>query len=213
MQLLKSSAAAELVLHSSILPPNIFWITSQCFGIPEAIQRPLKQEYMKVHQFNIADGSVGLRGDYMLQWLQRKANEGVMFIGFCELVHWQHLVSKQEMVKNVPVLRLRAANAGYVYSHMTTPTPTSSYPLGLVSIYPFQVIKEYEAPHFQRAVLHVYFPNLHYHVFIIHFHAHSSTKRLQEVQYLIRELTPLLNQQAKILIMGDFNTLSPLDRL
>lgn len=189
-------------------------MSSQCLGIPETIQRPLYAQEMNVLQFNIADGSVGIRGEYMLEWLQQKAENGVMLIGLCELVGWQKVHSTTEIVKNIPLLALRGANAGFVYSHMTNITSTSQYPLGILSIYPFQIMQEYEAPYFQRGVLYVYFPNIQYHVFIIHLHAHSAIERLKEVEYLLQHrVNALLTNHCKVLIMGDFNTLSPYDHL
>ena len=193
----------------------IFRMVSQCLGIPEAVQRPLLTNQLSIMQFNIADGSTGERGDQMLKWLQSKAQEGIMFLGFCELVGWQNLFSATDLVRNLPLLTLRAANAGFIYSHITQVTPQSSYPVGIVSIYPFNVIKEYYYPIFQRVVLHVYFEKFDLNVLICHLHAHSADERTKETNYIANLIIqPLLmkNPNSKIIVMGDLNTLSPLDK-
>ena len=56
--------------------PNSFLITSRCLGFPELIQRPLVMKSIKIAQLNVAEGSVGKRGEIMLNWLQNKAIEG-----------------------------------------------------------------------------------------------------------------------------------------
>ena len=40
----------------------------------EEIQRPLTSSTVSVAQLNVADGSIGLRGKQMLDWLQSKVN-------------------------------------------------------------------------------------------------------------------------------------------
>jgi endonuclease/exonuclease/phosphatase family metal-dependent hydrolase len=209
----------------------VFHISSQCLGIPEVIQRPVTSSSLSIMQFNIADGSVGERGENMLKWLQAKAKEGIAFIGFCELVGWNSIFSKTDISKNLPLLTMRSANAGFIYSYLTPYSSTSSYPVGIVSIYPFTVVKEYVFPLFQRVILHVYFEKFNLNVFICHFHAHSAEERNKETLYLVKEiLTPLLkkkkkhnthnneesnvttDEEARIIVMGDLNSLSPYDK-
>lgn len=186
-------------------------ITSQCLGIPEAIQRPLTTETIKFMQFNIADGSIGDRGNAMLSWLQEKAKLGYAFIGFCELVGWEHLESIVTIHENIQKIQLRASNAGYIYSHITSYISPSPYPVGIMSIYPIQVIKEYAFPQFERAILHIYLNKLDLHVVIVHLNAHNANLRHKEAMTLLQELQSYLTTNQKIVIMGDFNTLSPLD--
>jgi hypothetical protein len=223
-----SSSAASL---SSTSSRYVFHISSQCLGIPEVIQRPITSSSLSIMQFNIADGSVGERGENMLKWLQTKAKEGIAFIGFCELVGWNSIFSKTDISKNLPLLTMRSANAGFIYSYLTPYSTKSSYPVGIVSIYPFTVVKEYVFPLFQRVILHVYFEKLHLNVFICHFHAHSAEERNKETLYLVKDiLTPLLtkknghgkltgvenntvvDEEPRIIVMGDLNTLSPYDK-
>ncbi len=226
--------------------PTLFWITSQCFGITPTIQRPLLSDKVSLIQLNIEDGAFPVssssgntversssspgpnsRGDNLLQWLQEKATDGVMLIGFCELSHWEHLANKQDVVKNIPYLVTRAATAGYVYSHMTPNSvldrydknsnaitgPINAYPVGLLSVWPLTVIEEFGKPTFQRNILHVYIEAVDLHVFVIHFHAHSSEERSKEAQKLLdMSVTSLLTSAKRVVIMGDFNTFSPHDQ-
>lgn len=226
----------------------IFWITAQCLGMDPTIQRPLTSTHLSIAQYNIQDGAFPLtsssgstsssnknmvngrvnRGDKLIEWLTMQANAGTMFIGICELSHWEHLANKADVVKNLPILVTRAASVGYSHSHMTplpyyehppqlrTANPIASsaaYPVGFLSVLPFTVVKEIIAPTFQRNALHIYIAEVDLHVWIVHLHAHSVIQRVAEVQVLLKENAMLLKQKAKIVIMGDFNTLSPHDRL
>lgn len=190
---------------------HYLWITAQCLGIPEAIQRPLYSYELSFLQLNIADGSVGARGENMLTWFQQKAMDGVMFIGLCELVNWGTVNSKTDIVRNVPMLLLRAAQAGYVHAHMTHQTSQSSYPVGIISIFPFEVLGEYQSPDLQRCAIHVLIEKLQLHVWVVHLHAHDAVKRAQEAVFLTSLLRPLIESNKRVIVMGDFNTLSPYD--
>lgn len=107
---------------------------------------------------------------------------------------------------------------------------TSTYPVGLLSVFPFEVRSEYHAPYLQRSALHAYLPRLKLHVFVVHLHAHSATLRLRESRFLVAEMRRLGllrpsspsqddssgsrsdHEDYSVVIMGDFNTLSPYDR-
>lgn len=225
LQLIDALEAGIIVTSSgprivAALPPSAthrsghqMWISSQCLGIPESIQRPLNSPGISIMQLNIADGSLGARRDQMLAWLQAKATEGVQMVGFCELSGWNALHSKTELVKNVPLLTLRAANAGFVHSFVSKPSSSNAYPVGLVSIFPFEVIHEWQSPHLQRGAVHVFVPKLQLHIIIAHLHAHDSTLRSKEARFLVEQLRELFEKNEKVVIMGDLNTLSPYDRM
>jgi endonuclease/exonuclease/phosphatase family metal-dependent hydrolase len=85
------------------------------------------------------------------------------------------------------------------------------YNLGIVSSLPMIVVAEYGPPIFQRGLLHVYFIKLDLHVMIVHLHAHSSDAREQEALKVISIIKTLVEKNCKIVVMGDFNTLSPYD--
>lgn len=154
------------------------------------------------------------RNVYLQTYLSTLANDGYLAVGLNELVHWDGLYSTSDIVKNTPQVVQLAAQAGFVHAHMTNSKAFNGYPLGMVSTLPFTVIKEMGSPAYQRGFLHVYHPTVRLHVFIIHLHAHSSSSRYQEVQRFIQEeLTDLLAAKERVLLMGDFNTLSPIDRM
>jgi hypothetical protein len=45
-------------LHNHIAPGGMR-LTAQCMGIPEAVQRPLRESSVQVVQLNVGDGSTG----------------------------------------------------------------------------------------------------------------------------------------------------------
>jgi endonuclease/exonuclease/phosphatase family metal-dependent hydrolase len=112
-------------------------------------------------------------------------------VGFCEANKWRHNLSGI------------AAAAGYAHAEMF---PTShGYPLAVFSKTHIKVIGRHEE-HFERGVLHVQILGIHF--FIAHLNAHNSTAREGETTYLgtlVRRVT------APVVVMGDMNTLSPLD--
>ena len=186
-------------------------LTSNCLGIPEKIQRPYRLDRLKIGQLNVADGSTGGRGSSMLQWLQRKAAEGVMLIGLCELNGWQEMESTTNIMKNFPRMRFRAANAGF--SHSFVMVNSQPYNIGLVSAVPFEVLGEYGPPRLQRGLLHVHYADQSLHVLIAHLHAHDSEARERECEFIGR-LAKSISAGAgsgRVVLMGDLNTLSPLD--
>lgn len=82
----------------------------------------------------------------------------------------------------------------------------------MVSALPFEVLGEYGPKDgFQRGVLHIYYQQVDLHVLIIHLHAHSSEQRVIESNHIINMIKPLLMDNKSVIIMGDFNTLSPWD--
>lgn len=206
---------APLLLHTSPkshLPAGTFSITAQCLGIPISMQRPMTSDRIKLAQLNVAEGSTGTRHAQMLTWLQSKAEEGVVAVGFCELNDWNKLHSDTDISKNYPVMTIRAANAGFPYSYIMT--NSQPYHIGIMSVISFDIISEYGPPMFQRGVLHAYFRSIDLHILVCHLHAHSSIQREAEATSIgqmivapIREADP----NARIAIMGDMNTLSRWD--
>jgi len=186
-------------------------MTAQCLAIPEAVQRPVHQRRVLSVQLNAADGSAS-RIKQLIAWLITKASAGAVFVGFCELNGWELLQSDTDLMTNLPAMTARAASAGFAYSHLLTSTK-HPYHLGLMSALPFDVLAEYGPPRFQRGVLHAYIPLLKLHVLVAHLHAHDSRDRTLEVTWLADNiLRPLLERGERVVLQGDLNTLSPLDR-
>jgi len=183
-------------------------------ALADGVQRPVVQRKVRGAQLNAADGSAS-RMPQLLHWLVGKASAGVVFVGFCELNGWDQLQSATDLASNVPAMTARAAAAGFAHSHVMA-SPLQPYSLGLMSALPMQVVAEYGPQHgLQRGVLHVFLPALTLHVLVAHLHAHSASARAAEAKWLADTvLKPLLQQQggrARVVLQGDFNTLSPAD--
>lgn len=190
-------------------------ITSQCPSIHETVQRPMCPGLcdVKMVQYNIREGGEGLengvrRMDQLTEWLRLKANTGVTFIGLNELNGWHTIESDSDSSKNFPRIRSIAATAGFAFAHVMS-SSHHPYNIGIISSIPFQVVGEYGPPTFQRGVLHVFFPSIQLHVFVVHLHAHQSQAREVEAQALSHLVSPLLLQvlSQKVVVMGDMNSL------
>jgi endonuclease/exonuclease/phosphatase family metal-dependent hydrolase len=162
---------------------------------------------IKIIQFNVDHGGES-RIDAILEWL-RVQNADI--VGFCEANKWQYNLT------NI------AFAAGYSYSKIF---PTQhGYPLAVFSKTPIEVIGCHQK-HFERGVLHVKILGVHF--FIVHLNAHSAASRELETLYLsglIRKLEvknvnnhdnkknkySTLSSLPLVVVMGDMNTLSPLD--
>ena len=142
---------------------------------------------LKVIQFNVDHGGESRRAAVLSWLLQQNAD----VVGFCEANKWQHNLSGI------------AASAGYEHAEIF---PTEhGYPLAVFSKTPIEVVGRHEI-HFERGVLHVQILGIHF--FIAHLNAHNSTAREEETKYLgtlVRRVT------LPVVVMGDMNTLSPLD--
>lgn len=196
--------------QSAIPSDFIKQLTTQCPLIPEPIQRPIRSNVIKIAQINVGDGASGHRGKLLTQWLSDKANEGFTFIGLCEINGWHNLQSTSNIKQNFQQIVFKAADAGFVYSHVLV-SDSHPYNLGLVSSIPFVVIKEVGPPMLQRGMIHVYFPSINLHSFIVHLHAQSSELRYIESNYITSIIKPLLISNSRVVLMGDMNTLSPDD--
>lgn len=127
-------------------------------------------------------------------------------VGFCEANGWED---------DVVGLALKA---GYNFSAIF---PTrNGFPLAVFSRTPIDVVGQYDNL-FERGVLHVVIRGLHF--FIAHLNAHSSRKRAEEtavLSALVKNATAttvsagsssLVENTSNAVVMGDLNTLSPLD--
>jgi endonuclease/exonuclease/phosphatase family metal-dependent hydrolase len=157
---------------------------------------------VRAAQLNIADGSPGPRLAGVTSWLRSKASAGALYVGLCELNGWQ-----QE-----GLMRERALAAGFAFSHVTS-SKDQPYHVGIVASQPFAVLNELGPPTLQRALLHVHFaPPLDLHVVVAHLHAHDSGKRREEAALIVSKvLRPLLQQNKRVVLQGDLNTLAESD--
>ena len=193
-------------------------MVSQCPALDEAMLRPINLDrdnsrYVKIVQLNIAEGGGGHRRVLLHDWFRNQAMQGVSFIGLCELNMWHVIESHTNANANFPVIRSRAARAGFAYSHILH-SELHPYNVGIVSALPFEVLGEYGPPDFQRGVLHVYFESLGLHAFIAHLHAHNSTLRELEAKRIAQLAEPYLDDRLshKVVVMGDLNSLYSKDK-
>lgn len=214
-------------------------MVSQCPDIPEAIQRPVwyhsgsgsrshsdgdsddgsdsgssvTRKVLKSVFLNVAEGAHdSSRRQQLQQWFSDQADIGVSFIGLCELNGWQQLESVYELKYNFPRIRRIASKSGFAYSHVMA-SSSQPYNIGIISAIAFEVVAEYFPPLFQRGLLHVFFPSLRLHAFITHLHAHNSHLRELEATFLASLVSPIIQQnEMKVLVMGDLNTLSYADK-
>jgi hypothetical protein len=128
--------------------------------------------------------------------------------------------------QNYPNMRSRAARAGFAHAEVLH-SHEHPYDLGIMSAHPFQVLGRYGPPLFQRGMLHVYIRALELHVCVVHLHAHDSLLREKEAKAITDILSPWLSARTsvgarrlaslkgnfsdRVIVMGDLNTLSPLD--
>jgi hexosaminidase len=196
----------------SKLQPNLIdgalRISCNCLASskPMAVQRPHYMNEIKLSQLNVADGRFG---DSITDWFLHKANQGTVLIGLCELNGWDKYKSSVDIQDNRALGEFYASKGGF--SHSFVMVNSQPYNLGVISALPFQVIGQFGPPSFQRGVLHVYLPKLSLHVLVAHLHAHSSADRLVECKQIADILQPLIANNSKVVLMGDMNTLSPLD--
>ena len=142
---------------------------------------------IKVIQFNVDHGGES-RKSAILSWLQQ---QNANIVGFCEANKWQNNLTNLSKA------------AGYKYAEIF---PTRhGFPLAVFSKTPIEVLGKYDT-YFERGVLHVRILGVQF--FIAHLNAHNSTARSIETKHLATLLPP---PPAKVVVMGDMNTLSPLD--
>jgi|SRR5690625_2411763 len=148
---------------------------------------------MQILQFNVLDGCrEDTRYEKMFDWLKRQ-NADV--IAFNELNGWNKKEFNNEMTKlDLP------------HSHLFE-MESSPYFVGIASKHPIEMIEEIEDYPTYHGLLHVKINNVHF--FIVHLTPFESTEREKETKRII-ELTKDIEEP--VIVLGDFNTLSPLDK-
>ncbi|KNC48960.1 beta-hexosaminidase [Thecamonas trahens ATCC 50062] len=168
----------------------------QCGRIPVDLQRRPglpHPDAWTVAQLNI-DAGGGDELQHLETWVR---NHELDVLGLCELNQWEASMGT------------RAAEMGFPFYHIM-PIP-SGYHLGIMATRPISVVAELRQPGkpFQRGALHVRIEGIHY--VVVHLHAHDAGARLAEVEALTTHLAATLADTAPLVVMGDFNTLSPDD--
>lgn len=149
---------------------------------------------MNVLQFNIFDGcndsSERLRN--IGSWLTTRSYD---IVGFNELLDW----------RESPDMKGRARKWEYPYSEIFV-TERSRHFVGVMSKFPITVIGRIEES-FHHGLLHVMIRGDHY--LITHLSPGDSSAREMEAN----RIAELVQIDAPLLLMGDLNTLSPLDKM
>ena len=221
------------------IAPTIPEFSSQCEALPQHLRSPVIRSSfpftsnktaadnstvhkesititVKCSQINIANGantdnSKGVdRLNLVQTWLRSRAEAGDLFVGLCELNLWEQLRSDTVKKDNFPNMIFRASAAGFTYSHILK-SDKNPYSIGIVSVLPFVVIKTYGHPNLLRGLLHVYFEYLDLHVIILHLTPRKSLERSKEAEFVKSIVKPLTDDGKRVVVMGDFNTLSPGD--
>ncbi len=209
------SVGATLATDHKLRPPakrGVVHVTAQCPSLCENMSRPLAADTVRISQVNVAGGE---QTSLIAQYLASKAAGGTVLVGLCELNGWEKLKSDYVPADNHPKAAYLAAEGGFAYSHLML-HDKQPYHLGIFSVLPFEVRGEYGPNQgFQRGMLHVYVVKLRLHVIIAHMHAHDSAARELEASYIARLVKTVLRSEgrdvARVVVMGDLNTLSPWD--
>lgn len=148
---------------------------------------------MKVLQYNIWDGC---HDEDRYAELQNLIVKGAYdAIGFNELTGWTTDMFTRKMT-----------DIGYDYSHFFA-MQTSNYPVGIASKQPIKLIFENEDDPFHHGMLHVETGGIQF--LITHFSPFLSEHKEREATYIANYIKDI---EEPLMVMGDLNTLSPLDQ-
>lgn len=147
---------------------------------------------MRLLQFNIL---YGCRTDERLERFKRwmKQHHDYDVVGFNEMNDWTN-----------EALRHEALDWGYPYSFLFE-TKTSPFYIGVISKSPIDII-ECDETSFHHGLVHAKIKGIHF--FLTHLTPFDSVFREKEAEKIASLVTPI---KEKVVVMGDLNTLSPLD--
>lgn len=149
---------------------------------------------MKILQYNILEGCKDdpARLARLGQWLKKRSCD---VVGLNELNGWDQ----------PPSMAQRARAWGYPYSELFIPQRSHHY-LGVLSKHPIRIVRAYEKP-FHHGALHVRIKALNF--IITHLTPVDVKARKQESAFLKKIAAEI---SGPLVLMGDMNMLSPLDR-
>ena len=103
----------------------------------------------------------------------------------------------------------RAAHKwGHKYSVLSS--RPSGFPLGLTSKMPIRVYEEINPGPGYRLTLHCEIAGIHY--FVVHFNPQNYRKRLVEAAAVANKVKALISSGEKVIVLGDFNAHSRMDK-
>ncbi|WP_062108162.1 endonuclease/exonuclease/phosphatase family protein [Bacillus niameyensis] len=148
---------------------------------------------MKILQYNVLDGCKE-SGRYN-QLKQLLIQEKYDIAGFNELNDWTQKEFQKEMEK-----------IGFSHSYLFE-MKSSPYFLGITAKYPIELIYTEEAAPFHHGLLHVKIRDIN--IIVTHLSPFESIIRELETKKIAEYIREI---KAPLLVMGDLNTLSPLDK-
>lgn len=152
-----------------------------------------KGKNVNILQYNILDGCREKeKYDKLSSWIKEK---NLDIITFNELNGWSKSEFQNEMLK-----------IGFQYTHLFE-MESSPYYVGVASKSPIKLIKELEEKPFYHGFLHVKINNINF--FVVHLTPFESKNRELETKEIINLSKEI---EEAIIIIGDLNTLSPLDK-
>ncbi len=117
------------------------------------------------------------------------------------------VVALQELT-NISEDRLTKLAAGWGHPHSAL-LKTSGFSVGLTSKLPIEVVdRMLDGLH--HGSLHARLDGMH--IFVVHLSPFQWETRSSEADLLLAKIRPLLGQHEEVLVLGDFNALSPADR-
>lgn len=147
---------------------------------------------MKILQYNILDGC---REEERYQRLSRWLKNGNYdVVGFNELNGWTQTEFAEKM-----------KDTGFSHSCLFE-METSPYQVGIAAKWPIEVVEMIEEEPIYHGLLHVKINHVHF--IIVHLTPFESEHREKETGQIAESINRI---QEPLVLMGDFNTLSPLD--
>ncbi|MHC4377106.1 MAG: endonuclease/exonuclease/phosphatase family protein [Planctomycetota bacterium] len=117
------------------------------------------------------------------------------------------IVALQELT-NISPERLEELASGWGHEHSAL-LKTSGFSVGLTSRHPIEVLESIEGD-LHHGCLHARVEGIHF--FVVHLSPFRWEVRQREADLLLPRIEPLLEQGRDVLVLGDFNALSPADR-
>ncbi|MFT7669856.1 MAG: exodeoxyribonuclease-3 [Planctomycetota bacterium] len=117
------------------------------------------------------------------------------------------VVALQELT-NITEDRLSELAAGWDHPHSAL-LKTSGFSVGLTSTSPIEVLESIRDD-MHHGSLHARIDGIHF--FVVHLSPFRWAKRASEAEILLARIQPLLDRGEDVLVLGDFNALSPADR-
>jgi len=176
---------------------SILFISILFFINPIYSQKPKAEELksFKVISYNIWNGydwgKDTNRRKKMMDWMVSQSPDVVAFQELCGY-------TKEKLLKD-------AKEYGHSYAEIVK---TSGYPVGITSNKPI-LVKEKILENMHHGALHCEISGIDF--MVVHFSPFSYKKRHEESRIIISKLKEIRKQDNEVIVLGDFNAVSPFD--